>query len=558
MKKVKRMLSSLLCVAVVFSSVSVQAITAHGAGTGAKTLTLNMKSNVTMYRGSKKTIKVTGVSPKAASKKVTFKSNAPGVVKVSSKGIMKAVKTGKATITVTSSSNKKVSKRIKVTVKNPVRNVVENKVVIPLDKKKTLKLSLAVKASTLTFSSSKKNVAAVSAKGVIKAKKAGTSKITIKGKSGAVKGAKQTVTVYVAKKSVKSVSLNTTKKVLAPGKTFTLKTTVNPIQAANVVTFKSSKKSVATVSSKGKVKAVKAGTAKITVTTIDGKKKAVCTVVVTKKSSQNETTTKEEETTKTQETSINLKNPTKENGVVTYSCVYFGNYPQSDKTGVTKEPIKWRVLSVNGTDAYLLADSLLDTQKYNESYTNVTWKDCTIRSWLNGYGSSSNSSGVDYSKDNFIDVAFTAQEQKAIKTTEVVNGSGGSENTNDKVYLASIEDMLNTAYGFTDQYGVFTAAGDVARRRYTTEYVNVRKNLPNVNLVAGKKDSWWLRSTGANQSTAAYVYDWGSIEKNGAHVDNLFPVCPVLHLDLSKSECWSDAGKITINSSGTITVIKRE
>lgn len=98
----------------------------------------------------------------------------------------------------------------------------------------------------------------------------------------------------------------------------------------------------------------------------------------------------------------------------------------------------------------------------------------------------------------------------------------------------------------------------MARRRYTTEYVNVRKNLQNVNLVAGKKDSWWLRSTGANQRTAAYVYDWGSIEKNGAHVDNLFPVCPVLHLDLSKSECWSDAGKITINSSGAITVIKGE
>lgn len=158
MKKVKRMLSSLLCVAVVFSSVSVQAITAHGAGTGAKTLTLNMKSNVTMYGGSTKTIKVTGVSPKTAPKKAKFKSSAPKVVKVSSKGVMKALKAGKATITVTSASNKKVVKKIKVTVKNIVKNAKGNKVVIKLDGKKTYKLSLAAKYTNLSFSSDRKSV----------------------------------------------------------------------------------------------------------------------------------------------------------------------------------------------------------------------------------------------------------------------------------------------------------------------------------------------------------------------------------------------------------------
>lgn len=301
-EKLKRLLSAWLCLALILVSLMTPDMTVMAAGNSVKSITLNVKSKVTMYKGSTKTVKVTGVTPKTASKKVAFKSSAPGVVKISSKGVMKAVKAGKATITVTSSFNRRITKKINVTVKNIVKNAVEDKVVIPLDKKKTLKLSLAVKANTLSFSSSKKSVATIDSKGVIKAKKTGTAKITVKGKKGTAKNAKQAITVYVAKKSVKSVSLNTKKKVLTPGKTFTLKTKVNPSQAANVVSYKSSKTSVATVSSKGKVKALKAGTAKITATTIDGKKKAVCTVVVTKKMVEPSTTANPEETTKKEET----------------------------------------------------------------------------------------------------------------------------------------------------------------------------------------------------------------------------------------------------------------
>ena len=223
MKKGKRLLSAVLCAAMVFTSLTTPRTMAQAA-TRAKTLTLNVKSNVI------------------------------------------------------------------------VKNTTEGKVVIPLDKKKNFKMSLTSKAANFTFSSSRRSVATVSVRGIVKAKKTGKAKITVKGKKGAVKGAKQIVTVYVAKKSVKSVSLNARKKVLNPGKTFTLKTKVNPSKAANVVTFRSSRPSVATVSSRGKVRAKKTGTARIIVTTIDGKKKAVCTIVVKKKTSQPEDTTKPEET----------------------------------------------------------------------------------------------------------------------------------------------------------------------------------------------------------------------------------------------------------------------
>ena len=134
---------------------------------------------------------------------------------------------------------------------------------------------------------------------------------------------------------------------------------------------------------------------------------------------------------------VSLQNPTTDgNGVTTWDCIYFGNYYQSNSS--TKEPIKWRVLSVNGNDAFLLADQNLDSKLYNKIYTDVTWATCTLRTWLNGI---------------FLNTAFTSAEQVAIKNTTVVNednpyfGTEGGENTPDKVYLLSIAEASNTAEG---------------------------------------------------------------------------------------------------------------
>ena len=77
-----------------------------------------------------------------------------------------------------------------------------------------------------------------------------------------------------------------------------------------------------------------------------------------------------------------LNNPTTDsNGVTTWDCVYFGNYWQNDTNGDgvadendAKQPIKWRVLSVDGDDAFILADQILDARAYNETWTNVTWE----------------------------------------------------------------------------------------------------------------------------------------------------------------------------------------
>ncbi|MUP32870.1 Ig-like domain-containing protein [Enterococcus faecium] len=81
--------------------------------------------------------------------------------------------------------------------------------------------------------------------------------------------------------SPESVALNKTTLSLVVGSTETLVATILPANATNKnVTWSSSDSTIATVDTKGKVVAVKAGTTEITVNTVDGNKSAKCTLTV--------------------------------------------------------------------------------------------------------------------------------------------------------------------------------------------------------------------------------------------------------------------------------------
>ena len=265
-----------------------------------------------------------------------------------------------------------------------------------------------------------------------------------------------------------------------------------------------------------------------------------------------------------------LHNPTiGENGVVTWDCVYFGSYWQEDTNGDEratkkdeKQPIKWRVLSVNGDDAFLLADKGLDCQKYNDGWTSagVTWEECTMRSWLNGYGAEANEVGKDYSGLGFINDAFSETEQSAIRITDVVNNDSdnnymhGGSNTLDKVYLLSVFEALHPAMNPTEEPGYLDvsdhAPASKIRMAKNTKYAKTRGAKTSLVKEYAGKGSWWLRS-GGDWDKAVAVDCNGEMYRYGRSTDYYYPaVRPVLHLNLSApsdgiSPIWSYAGAVT-------------
>ncbi len=139
-----------------------------------------------------------------------------------------------------------------------------------------VKVSYGTGDGVASWQSSNKKVATVSASGKIKAKNTGTAKITVTLKSGKSASFK----VKVQKKDVvtSKITVNSKKVALKKGQKHSIKAAVTPITSKQKIKYKSSNKKVATVSSKGVVKAKKKGTANITVTS--GKKKVTVKVTV--------------------------------------------------------------------------------------------------------------------------------------------------------------------------------------------------------------------------------------------------------------------------------------
>lgn len=204
-------------------------------------------------------------------------------------------------------------------------------------------------------------------------------------------------------------------------------------------------------------------------------------------------------------------------GITTWDCVYFGNYIQKDTNGdgkVTdedeKQPIKWRVLSVeeDGT-ALLLADKLLDMQPFDKN-GKIDWEECTLRTWLNS---------------TFLNAAFTEAEQEAIAETELETESAAT--VTDNIYLLSLEEVSNPEYGF---HPLIDCESNTRKAEGTD--LSVFNNI------------WWLR-TPIKEEHASWVC---SIDSQGTNrtivigTENSLWSRPALRLKLSDRAHWSYAG----------------
>lgn len=239
-------------------------------------VTLN-KSRLVLTVGSSETLRAS-VLPEEASQNVSWVSKAPGIASVNANGKVTAVKKGTAVITA-SAGGKTASCTVTVNPK-PIRvskvKLNKTKLTLGVKEKFTLKPAITPKNASnqkVKWTCSKKGIVSVSSKGVVTAKKQGSVKVT-----ATVDGKKAVCTITV-KKAPNKVSLGKTKVTLKKGRTYKIAVKLPKNTASNKITYSSNKKSIATVSAKGVVKAVKKGKAVITVSTFN-KKKVKLTVTV--------------------------------------------------------------------------------------------------------------------------------------------------------------------------------------------------------------------------------------------------------------------------------------
>lgn len=159
-----------------------------------------------------------------------------------------------------------------------VSKVSLNKKKLTLGVKETFVLKASVNPEAadkkMKWKSSNKKVVKVGKKGKVTARKKGRATITVTAANGKKASCKITV-----KKAPAKFTLNAKRKTLKKGKYFQIKAKLPKGTASNKITYKSSRKSVISVSGKGRARAVRKGTAVVTVKTFNGVKRKMTIVV---------------------------------------------------------------------------------------------------------------------------------------------------------------------------------------------------------------------------------------------------------------------------------------
>lgn len=153
----------------------------------------------------------------------------------------------------------------------------------------------------------------------------------------------------------------------------------------------------------------------------------------------------------------------------------------------------WRVLDIKDGKALLLTNDIVEGRPYHKSCEQVTWADSTIRDYLN---------------DQFLTSKFTEEEQAKIIESTISNpdnewfGTKGCEDTQDKVFLLSIEEAVR----------YFGDSGQLVDMTSESEYfIDDEYNENRIATLDGEPEWWFLRSPGGEDGRAADVSDVGPL-----------------------------------------------
>ena len=173
------------------------------------------------------------------------------------------------------------------------------------------------------------------------------------------------------------------------------------------------------------------------------------------------------------------------------------------------EPITWNVLSNNDGEYYILSSVLLDAHCYCNSTSTRTIDDQTIypnnyeysdiRTWLNA---DFYNSAFALGNENIL----TTNVDNSAPTTNSSSNQYACENTQDKVFLPSYQDYINSSYGFS------TSTGS-AKTRYcrTTDWARARGAWYSTSSSYYYNGYYWTRSPYSDYSSHAWDVHSGGV-----------------------------------------------
>lgn len=203
--------------------------------------------------------------------------------------------------------------------------------------------------------------------------------------------------------------------------------------------------------------------------------------------------------------------------------LYFGNYEQDNNALTKEEPILWRVINREDNSLLLVSDKALDMKPFHIKNETVSWEDCSLRAWLNGYDNNP-------WKDSFLYSAFGKEEQDFLQKDAL----------GDCVTMLSIEEINKYTKGEN-------------RISINTEY-NRKLGAIDYNGYS----LWWTRPVTEKASKVSLC--GSDVDYVGTQVNQTnYAVRPVIRIDLSKVLFVSaiEKGKALYVPDGEMTVVDR-
>ncbi len=217
------------------------------------------------------------------------------------------------------------------------------------------------------------------------------------------------------------------------------------------------------------------------------------------------------------------------------------------------EPIKWRVLDPDV--GMVMTETILDSQAYNnyvissgtDEYSYLAyWGDYTKTYYANNY---EKSTIREWLNSDFYNTAFSPAQQNIISFTTLDNSAYSasfsaynSATTNDKIYLLSYNNTINSDYGFST-----SSSPNSTRKAQGSDYAKAQGLWMNYSC-----SPWHLRSTGRHSEFTCYVDYDGYINLGCTDNDTQVGVRPVLNFNLSSDIFQSDV-KDTGTAAGSGT-----